>query len=391
MTDLYALLTRAIESQPDNSAETRHAVYNHIRGLYDRQRQEIDSTLSQEEIQAERARLVREQASLETVIARIEAERSGVPVASEDVLAFDRYATSKEPQEDTARIEFVAVAGGDTGRERPRIAARRELRERPSLRRSGAFVVIALVLAGIGGAAWWLRNDDTPAQTQADAGATVTAGSDKIVDRVNGVPPDDLTSQAQVPQSAQQPAPAIPAAAGQSDHLAQRAFLFEMSANNNQPKITAGQVVWRLEGQGNRNAVLQADVSLEEAGLKFTLVMRPNEDTALPASHTMEITFINDANSPDRAVRDIAVPQLRADKEPRGVPLIGLPIPVADNIFLVGLSNLPADVSRNYSLLRERDWMDVPVRFANGETGTITFAKGSVGQQIITDALDSWQ
>lgn len=391
MTDIYALLNRAIDSQPDNSPETRQAVYNHIRSLYERQRQGIDPTLPPEEIQAEKARLVREQASLETIIARIEAERSAIPGASDDVLAFDRYSSWDDKDEGAPERNEITAAGLDAARERPRIAARRELHERSSLRKGSVIAVIALVLLGIGGVAWWLRHD-TSSRLEANSAATdaTDAESGKIADRVGGAPPDDLPAGIQPAQPVQQSG--VSPASAPSEMLAQRAFLLELNEDKpEQPTVSSGQVLWRLEGKGSRTAVLYADISLPEAGLSFSLAMRPNDDASLPASHTIEIDFDNDVTAPTRVVRDIAMPQLRTDKEPRGVPLVGLTIPVADNTFLIGLSNVASDMTRNYGLLKERDWVDIPVRFANGVVGTITFAKGSAGKQVITEALESWE
>lgn len=401
MTDLYDLLNRAIDSQPD-TPEARLAVYNHIRSLYERRRQAIDPALPEAEILEEQARLMREQASLETVIARIEAERSGSPVPSGEVLSFDRFATDETPAPEADDEAQAAQAVADTGRGRPRVAARRVPREGASSRRAIAIAATALVLAGIGGAAWWLRAD-APAPVGEEPPVVAEAQAEnesKITDRVNGAPPEDEPAQqGDVVPAATQPAaqPVQQAAAsagagGEAEIVAQRAFLFELDDQNpEQPKITSGQVVWRLEGKGSRSAVLYTDIALPEAGLSFSLVIRPNDDASLPASHTIEVTFRNAADKPDRVVRDMAIPQLRIDKEPRGVALIGLTIPVADNIFLVGLSNLPSDIERNYNLLRERDWVDLPVRFADGGIGTITFAKGSVGRQVISDAIDSWR
>lgn len=405
MTDLYDLLNRALDSQPD-TPEARLAVYNHIRGLYERRRQEIDPASPEAEVLEERDRLIREQASLETVIARIEAERTGALVPSEEVLSFDRFAADEtsSPDGDGVAYPTTGQAAADSSRGRPRVAARREPRTGSSVRRIVAIVAIAAVLGGIGSVAWWLRANDVPApvednQPVAEAPAD---GDAKISDRVSGAPPDNEPAQsADAAMAAAQPAQPSQSAStdgtenagqGAGEVLAQRAFLFEVNDQNpEQPNISSGEVVWRLEGKGSPSAVLYADIALPEAGFSFSLVIRPNNDASLPASHTIEVTFINAADKPDRVVQDMAVPQLRIDKEPRGVPLAGLTIPVADNIFLVGLSNLPSDVNRNYNLMRERDWVDLPVRFANGSIGTVTFAKGSAGRQVIAEAVESWR
>jgi hypothetical protein len=46
-------------------------------------------------------------------------------------------------------------------------------------------------------------------------------------------------------------------------------------------------------------------------------------------------------------------------------PLAGLAVKVTDGFFLVGLSKVDADRTRNLQLLKERSWFDVPLFYAN--------------------------
>lgn len=389
MADLYSLLIRAVDSQPENTPEARYAVYHHVRGLYERQLRTGEPPLSEEEI-------LREQAALETIIARVEAEKGTPPP-----LLMDDFAPVRDlpPEGEIAPRRSSPTQGkqrpaSQPERERPRVALRRKDGQSVGLRRSLVVAVIAVVLCVIGGVAWWLRDRaPTTAAVQHDAAPTeqVATDSGKMTDRIPGGNSDAV----------EQPGAAANVAAGQTapasqqdaavapNNAAQRAFLFELDRNNpQQPRITAGQVLWRFDQASN---ALRADITLAEAGMAFSLVMKPNSDPSLPASHTVEIVFVSSADATNRTVRDIAVPQMRVDKEPRGVPLAGLPIPVADNVFLIGLSSLPPDVKNNVDLLSKRDWLDLPIRFASGESGTITFAKGVPGSQAITEALAAWK
>jgi hypothetical protein len=69
----------------------------------------------------------------------------------------------------------------------------------------------------------------------------------------------------------------------------------------------------------------------------------------LPASHLIELTFTT-PNDPGRTVREVGVLQFKIDEAGRGTPLAGLPVPVKENVFLVGLSNVPRDIEANTDL-----------------------------------------
>ena len=75
----------------------------------------------------------------------------------------------------------------------------------------------------------------------------------------------------------------------------------------------------------------------------------------------------------------------------RGTPVAGLPVPVRENLFLIGLSNLQVDVARNTQLFVRRNWIDLPVRMASGQRAILSFEKGGSGSQILTDAFNQWQ
>jgi hypothetical protein len=83
--------------------------------------------------------------------------------------------------------------------------------------------------------------------------------------------------------------------------------------------------------------------------------------------------------------------QLKNEEGARGTPLSGVQIPVMDNVFLMGLSNLKSDVERNTELLTRRNWIDLPIRYASGQRAIVSFEKGISGDQIMAQAFASWQ
>jgi len=248
----------------------------------------------------------------------------------------------------------------------------------------GALLVVAL--AGVGGVAYWANkvNQPTPQPTEAPVAAAPDAGNEqKFGQRVDA----GRAPAGQQGGAAQQ---------GQTAEGVQRAILYEETPDNPQtPKVFQGTVTWRLDSENpGQNQplenVVRADVTIPEAGLDLKITLRRNTDAALPASHLMELTFRKGATGDGRVIRDVGVPQFKTEENARGVPLAGLPVAVSESVFLVGLSNLPNDVERNIDLIRNRPWIDLPVRYDNGRRAVIALEKGATGDRVIAEAFKSW-
>jgi hypothetical protein len=169
----------------------------------------------------------------------------------------------------------------------------------------------------------------------------------------------------------------------------------ENTADPQQPKVTAGRALWRIDalnaGQGQAlETVVRATLDVAEAGLSLTMLIRRNTDAAFPASHTIELTFTAAGGGQNRVVRDVAMPQLKTDETMRGVALAGLSVPVKENIFLVGLSDLRGDIDRNTDLLLRRNWIDLPIRFVSGQRAVLSFEKGVSGDRVLAEAFRQW-
>jgi hypothetical protein len=179
--------------------------------------------------------------------------------------------------------------------------------------------------------------------------------------------------------------------------VAQRAIFYEEDPGNPQlPKASPGRVVWRLEavnsGQGQPlETAVRAVVEIPEAGLTLNLLMRRNTDATLPASHTVELNFSTRPGDPGRAIRDVGLLQFKNEEASRGTPVAGLPVPVRENLFLIGLSNLRNDIDRNMELILRRNWVDLPLRTAAGQRAILSIEKGAAGEQVINEAFRQWQ
>lgn len=422
MADYYTLLQRAISGLPESTPESRGAIYERARTVLVQQLRNVEPPLPEADID-------REYAALDLVIARIEAEARPpeAPAWPEDnwpdqenLHAFEHVpeadAANRVPLDDHRRsgdgrlasqpyeARRADLATAEPGRERPRLAPARPKRDlRSRLRALAVTAVLAIVIAAIAGVAVILRDRPIDVARETQPAAPLEQGSGKFTERLGGDPapatpaaaprPTDTTPAAGNPNP-QQP-PARPS--GNAVPVAQRATLYAESADNPQtPEVTAGRAVWRIDsinpGQGEPlESVVHADVEVPGAGLTLAMVLRRNRDTTLPASHTVELTFRNTSGDANRSVRDVGVMQMKTDEAGRGTPLAGLPVPVTENIFLIGLSNLSADMERNAALLKSQSWIDLPIRFANGRRGVLTFEKGVSGEQAINEAFRLWQ
>jgi hypothetical protein len=90
-------------------------------------------------------------------------------------------------------------------------------------------------------------------------------------------------------------------------------------------------------------------------------------------------------------VRDISLPEMRANETQIGTPMAGIAVPVRDNLFLIGLSNLPTDVTRNFELLTSRGWIAFQTRFVDGRRALLLVEKGAIGDRVIADAQMAWK
>ncbi|QPF92928.1 hypothetical protein [Bradyrhizobium commune] len=212
------------------------------------------------------------------------------------------------------------------------------------------------------------------------------------------------TQVVEAPKDSSQPQskPKIPDRVGQpsaSDQpvapVAQKVVLYDEDPSDPKGKQYVGSVVWRLEpikASGNQKAdvAVRADIEIPDRKFKMTMSFRRNTDSSLPASHTAELTFILPPDFPGGGVSNVPGILMKSNEQARGTPLAGLAVKVTDGFFLVGLSNVDADRTRNVQLLKERSWFDVPLVYANQRRAIIAIEKGAPGERAFNDAFAQW-
>ena len=287
----------------------------------------------------------------------------------------------------------VAEAGARSGW-RGQTAPRDDDEYTRPLRSYGRIIKIAILLLLIGGVAaggYWQRHaimktvtstmtalrGSPAAPVTKPAASTEPAGRTKFTDRIGA---DDTPSS-----SATAPAAAV----------AQKVVLYDEDPNDPKGKRYVGSAVWRTEtvspGPGLApELAIRADVDIPERRMRMTWSLRRNTDKALPASHTIEILFTLAADFTEGGIGNVPGVLMKQNEQARGVPLAGLAVKVTNGYFLIGLSAVEIDRQRNVSLLKERDWFDIPLVYTNGKRAILAVEKGTPGGRAFEEAFRAW-
>jgi hypothetical protein len=223
-----------------------------------------------------------------------------------------------------------------------------------------------------------------------------------VVASVGGLFKPSAVAEAPKDSSSPLSKPKIPDRVGQpsssSDQVApvaQRVVLYDEDPADAKGKQYVGSVVWRTEpikASGNQPADLavRADIEIPDRKFKMTISFRRNTDSSLPASHTAELTFILPSDFSSGGIANVPGILMKSNEQARGTPLAGLAVKVTDGFFLVGLSNVDSDRTRNTQLLKDRSWFDVPLVYANQRRAIIAIEKGPPGERAFNDAFALW-
>ena len=72
------------------------------------------------------------------------------------------------------------------------------------------------------------------------------------------------------------------------------------------------------------------------------------------------------------------------------MPLAGLVVKVTDGFFLMGLSELEADVKKNVAMLKEQAWFDLPVVYNDNRRAILAMEKGAPGERAFAETFRLW-
>ncbi len=402
MADYYPLLAKAVQALPQSSADTRHAVYERARNALLGQLRSIEPPIAPADIARESSALDEAVARLEgEIAARAALEHAGAaeadaapPPTADDGAEPARPAPPLSFRKKPRDLDAPEPAEADVPRlrepGRPLAPAPQETR--PVSRRLWVFgAVVAAAILAVAGAAITLRNKpEDLAQLKAPVGQPAESPAQgKIGGRVGGPAPSGETSAPERPQQ-NQLAPGQPPLA-----VAHRAaLLIEAPEAEAKVKTFVGSVVWRLEnvarGPGQPlGAAVRAEVDIPDVKLRATIEIQKNMDPSLPATHTIEVKFTPQAGTEFPGVKQIHNVQMRREEAPEGDPLAGVPVPITENFYLIGLARGDLE-KRNLDLLKTRGWVDIPILMSNGRVAKLTLEKGVSGGRVIDDALQAW-
>jgi len=419
MADYYSLLARAVAALPQSAPESRQAVYERARKALFNQLRSIQPPVAEEDIEAEGHALDEAIARLELEIVREQAGRdqTGGPAPSpkeakeKPPLEPEKRPLEPEKKEPPRSIEPIAAepVASEPKTEKAPAAEKAVPAEKaapveeapPQPQRPPAplpplpepasvsrrVIVIGGVLAAVVAlvavlALQFRERPEDLAKLQPEPSAGESGEGGKIADRIGG-------------DSDAQPSRATPEPKAQAVAVAQKAELWVAAPEETaKVKTYPGTVVWRLDsipaGAGQPiSPAIHAEIDFPTAKLKTTLVIQKNLDPTLSASHTVNVFFHLAPGNELKGIKAIGPIQMRRPEAQSGEQVAGVPVPITENAFLIGLLRGNRE-ARNVVLLRAPMVLDLPMQLDDGRAATISLEKGPGGERVFADALDAW-
>jgi tetratricopeptide (TPR) repeat protein len=147
-------------------------------------------------------------------------------------------------------------------------------------------------------------------------------------------------------------------------------------------------VTWRYVNDGPHGPEIEANLDVPDRNMSIKFSLHKNLDDTLPASHLIEVVV--DKPVRGRAIDSIPRIVLKPTEGARGQALVGAAAKVADGFFWIALSAADNDIAANLSLIRERNWIDLPFVYENGQRAILTFEKGPAGAEVFRRAEALW-
>ncbi len=294
----------------------------------------------------------------------------------ESVEEAERYAPSAQPQQPPQRPQ------------RSRLTQDRESEAKKRIRGGTVFpfksaIAVGVVLILVGAGILWGKQLVTTVSGMFKSQPVADAPKD----------PSTPLSKPKIPDRVGQPS-----SSDQLAPVAQRVVLYDEDPSDPKGKQYVGSVIWRTEqikasGAQKADIAVRAEIEIPDRKFKMTMSFLRNTDASLPASHTAELTFILPQDFAGGGIGNVPGVLMKSNEQARGTPLAGYAVKVTDGpkaLFLVGLSNIDSERSRNVQLLKERSWFDVPLVYVNQRRAIIAIEKGAPGERAFNDAFMAW-
>ncbi|CDN49012.1 hypothetical protein [Neorhizobium galegae] len=197
------------------------------------------------------------------------------------------------------------------------------------------------------------------------------------------------------PNNVAPPASTPPANPAEAPALAgQKMFLYEERIGQTAPTAIDGTVSWSLQREaganGRQEPVVQGRINVPGRGLTALMTFKRNSDPSLPASHLIEIVFAVPPDFEGGAIESVQRIAMKSSEQDRGNALIAVPAKITDDFHMIALNDFPDARSTNLELLRNRNWIDIPIAYRNGRRALLTLQKGPDGERAFNDAIREW-
>ncbi|EUB97413.1 hypothetical protein PMI07_000989 [Rhizobium sp. CF080] len=197
--------------------------------------------------------------------------------------------------------------------------------------------------------------------------------------------PNAATPPASAPSASPADAPAV---------AGQKIFLYEERIGQTAPTAIDGTVSWSLQREaganGRQEPVVQGRINVPGRGLTALMTFKRNTDPSLPASHLVEIVFAVPPDFEGGAIESVQRIAMKASEQDRGNALIAVPAKITDDFHMIALNDFPDARTTNLELLRNRNWIDIPIAYRNGRRALLTLQKGPEGERAFNDAIREW-
>ncbi|TAM95800.1 MAG: hypothetical protein EPN45_22255 [Rhizobiaceae bacterium] len=215
-----------------------------------------------------------------------------------------------------------------------------------------------------------------------------------------------VATTAPAPAQASNAAPAAPAGqqAGNAEAtpnntaqipVGQHAIFYEERTDAAQGSAQNGTVVWSLVkespgGDSPPEPAIRAEASIPGKDVQLRMTIRRNTDQTLPASHIIELIFLTPDHFEGGGIDSVLRIAMKDTEQSPGSPLLGIPARISDGFFLFALNNDKASIETNMNLLRQQNWIDIPLVYKSGRRALITLEKGIPGNKVFDEALKAW-
>ena len=347
------------------------------------------------------------------------------------------FARPVKPAKPTAAVRDKRAAKGRDSIEGAFPRARAEDERRGISAISIFLIVFAVLLVGVGGAAFWAWREGfidldamfgrapalqqqavvTPVPGNGDALTPATGPGNTETPADNAAPAPELRQEERLvaepvaaetqalplvdPGKTEERLGAANAAADNAEtavasidpaNLAgSQSLLLEASDDGKTGAVPfSGTVDWSKGTDEFGLPTLVGTASIPARNLGVDVLIRKNSDPSLPASHLMEINFRVSDSFIGGSVAGLPGVLLKNEELVQGAPLVGASARVVGNSFLFALSASPEDVTANNNLFTSRKWIDLAVIYATGKRAIITLEKDSAAETMFTEVFAAW-